>query len=90
MGAPGRVLEAELDDVVALFGECGAGRSAGQTGADDDDGVFAPVGGVHEFRLEAAGVPAFGDGAVGGLRVGEGLARAVLRVVGHVSSPLRS
>ncbi len=63
VGATGRVLEAELDDVVALFGQGRAGRSAGQAGTDHDDGVLAAVGRVDEPGLEAAGVPALRDGA---------------------------
>lgn len=88
--AAGRVLEAELDDVVALFGQRRPGRAAGQPGADDDDGVFAPVGRVDELGLEAAGVPPFGDGTLGGLGVDDGCAGLVVGVVGHVSSRLRS
>ncbi len=86
----GRVLEAELDDVIALFGQRGAGRTAGQAGADDDDGVLAAVGRVDQSGLEAAGVPALGDGTLGRLGVGDRCAGHVVGVVVHVSSPLRS
>ena len=57
VGAARGVLVAELDDVVALFGERGAGRAAGEAGADDDDGVLAAVGGVDQLGLEAAACP---------------------------------
>lgn len=93
------VLVAELDDVVALFGESGAGGATGQPGADDDHGVLAAVGGVDQLGLEAAPVPALGDRAFGGLGVRDGLSGGVLgEVVGfvrfarcvHFSSPVRS
>ena len=57
VGAARGVLVAELDDVVALFGERGAGGAAGEAGADDDDGVLAAVGGVDQLGLEAAACP---------------------------------
>lgn len=93
VGAAGRVLEAELDHVVALFGEGRTGRSAGEAGADDDDGVLAAIGRIDQLGLEAAGVPAFGDGSLGGLGVDDGRAGpvvGVVRVIGHVNSRLRS
>ncbi len=90
VGAARGVLVAELDHVVALFGEGGARRAAGQAGADDDDGVLAPVGRVDQLGLEAAGVPAVGDRAPGRLGVGDRLPGRVRGVGGHVSSLLRS
>lgn len=93
VGAAGRVLVAELDDVVALFGERGARRAARETGAHDDHRVLAAVGGVDELGLEAAGVPAFVDRAGRGLGVDDRLTGRVVRVFGgssHVSSRLRS
>ncbi len=78
VGAARGVLVAELDDVVALFGQGGAGGAARETGADDDDAVLAPVGGVDQLRLEAAGVPAFGDGSGGRLGVGDRLTEGVV------------
>ena len=86
VGAARGVLVAELDDVVALFGERGAGRAARQAGADDDHGVLAPVGRVDQLGLEAAGVPALGDGPAGRLGVGDGLAGRVVGVVESVMS----
>ena len=57
VGAARGVLVAELHDVVALFGQGGAGRAAGEAGADDDDGVLAAVGRVDQLGLEAAACP---------------------------------
>lgn len=82
VGAARGVGEAELDHVVALFGEGGAGGAAGQAGADDDDGVTAPVGRVDQLGLEAAAVPALGDGAFGRLGVGDRVPGGVVGVVG--------
>ncbi len=82
VGAARGVGEAELDHVVALFGEGRAGRSARQAGTDDDDGVLAAVGGVDELGFEAAAVPAVRDRAFGGLGVGDGVAGGVRGVVG--------
>lgn len=82
VGAARGVGEAELDHVVALFGERRAGRSARQAGTDDDDGVLATVGRVDELGLEAATVPTVRDRAFGGLGVGDGLAGGVGGVVG--------
>ena len=62
---PGRVLEAEALHVVAELAQRGGGRGAGQTGADDDDGVLPLVGGVHQLHLEAVLVPLLLDGAGG-------------------------
>ena len=95
VGAARGVLVAELDDVVALFGEGGARGSAREAGADDDHGVLAAVGGVDQLGLEAAPVPAFGDGPVRGLGVGDRLPHRVLAVFVecgfvHVNSPIRS
>ncbi len=91
VGAARGVLVAELDDVVALFGQRGARGAAGETGADDDHRVFAPVGGVDESGLETAGVPALVDGSCRGLGVGDGFPGREVRVFkGHFSSPLRS
>lgn len=91
--ATGRVLVAELDDVIALFGERRAGGAAREAGADDDHRVLAAVGGVDELGLEAAGVPALVDRALWGLGVDDrltGRVRGVFRGCGHVSSPIRS
>jgi hypothetical protein len=90
VGAPRRVLVAELHDVVALLRQRGAGGAARQAGADDDHGVLAAVGGVDQFRLEAAPVPALLDRAARRLGVGDGLAGGVVRVGGHVSPPIPS
>ncbi len=90
VGAARGVLVAELDDVVALFGEGGTGGAAREAGADDDDGLAAPVGGVDQLRLETARVPALVDGSGGGLGVGDRLSGRVVGVGCHVSSPLRS
>src|SRR5690606_33591952 len=49
VGPAGRVLDAEVKDVVAQLGQ-GSGRgSAGQAGAHHDDGVLALVGGSHQL-----------------------------------------
>lgn len=73
------VLVAELDDVVALFGEGGAGRAAREAGAHHDHRVLAPVGRVDQLGLEPALVPALVDRAGRGLGVGD---RGAGRVVG--------
>src|SRR5690606_3108767 len=78
VGAARGVLVAELDDLVTLFGEGGAGRAAREAGAHHDDGVLAPVGGVDQLGLEAALVPALVDGARGRLGVGDRLAGRVV------------
>ncbi len=83
VGAARGVLVAELDDVVALFGERGAGGAARETGADDDDGVLAAVGRVDQLGLEAPLVPALVDGPCGGLGVGDRRAGRVVGVRGH-------
>lgn len=90
VGAARGVLVAELDHVVALFGEGGAGGAAREAGADDDDGVLAAVGRVDQLGLEAALVPALVDRAGRGLGVDDRLTGHVVRVRVHVSSPLRS
>ncbi len=77
------VLVAELDDVVALFGQRGPGGAAREAGADDDHGVLAAVGRVDQPRLEAARVPALVDRSGGGLGVGDRLAGRVVGVRGH-------
>ncbi len=82
VGPPGRVLEAELDHVVALFGEGGTGRAARQAGADHDHGVLAPVRRVDQLGLEPPLVPALFDRPPGGPGVGDRLADAVVRVLG--------
>src|SRR5690606_41226587 len=47
VGPPGRVLNAEVEHVVAQLAQGRGRRSAGQPGAHDDDGVAPPVGRVH-------------------------------------------
>ena len=61
VGPARRVLVAELLDVVALLTEGGAGRAAGQSGADDDHGELAAVGGIHQLGFELPGVPTLVD-----------------------------
>lgn len=85
VGAARGVLVAELDDVVALFGEGGAGRAAREAGAHDDDRVLAPVGRVDQLGLEAALVPALGDGSGRGLGVDDRITGPVVRVGGEGS-----
>ena len=83
------VLVAELDDVVALFGEGRAGGAAREAGAHDDHRVLAPVGRIDQLGLETALVPALVHRSGRRLAVGDGFAGDVVGV-GHVSSPLRS
>lgn len=81
VGAARGVLVAELDDVVALFGEGGAGGTAGEAGADDDHRVLAPVGRVDEPGLEPALVPALVDRSGRSLGVDDRLTGRVVRVL---------
>ncbi len=76
------VLVAELDDAVALFGQRGPGRAAGQAGADHDHGVLAAVGRVDQPGLEPAGAPALLDGPFGRPGVGQRIPDAVVGVAG--------
>src|SRR5207248_9473656 len=48
VGAAGRVLEAERQDVVAQLGEAGGGAGPGEPGADHDDRVLPLVGRVDQ------------------------------------------
>lgn len=73
-------------DLVALLGERGGGRAAGQAGADHDHGHLPAVGRVDELGLEAATFPAGLDRAVGSLGVGD---RVALDVEIHVRTPIR-
>src|SRR5690606_22407292 len=50
VGPPGRVLDAEVEHVVAELAQGRGGRRAGQPGSDHDDGVLPLVGGVHQFN----------------------------------------
>lgn len=81
VGASRGVLVAELDDVVTLFGERGARGAAREPGADDDDGVLAPVGRVDQLGLETALVPALVDGTGRGLGVDDRLTGRVVHVL---------
>ncbi|GAB3957938.1 hypothetical protein GCM10027614_74380 [Micromonospora vulcania] len=72
--------------VVALLGQRGRGRAAGQTGADHDHRHLAAVGRVDQLGLEAPGVPALLDRAVGSLGVGD---RVALGEEFHVRTPIR-
>src|SRR5205085_5331749 len=49
MRAPGRILEAETIYVVAQFSEASGRRTAGEAGTNDDDVVFALVGGTDQL-----------------------------------------
>ncbi len=84
VGAARGVLVAELDDVVALFGEGGARGAAGQSGPHDDHRVLAPVGGVDQLGLEAARVPALVDGSGGRLAVDDRFTCPVVHVGCHL------
>ena len=59
--APRAVVDAEALDVVAELAERRRRRRPGQAGADDEDGVFPPVGGVHQLRFELVPVPLLGQ-----------------------------
>src|SRR5262249_34815375 len=61
--AAGAVLNAEVEDVVAELAERGGGRSAGEAGADDDDGVLPFVGWIDQLHLELVPVPLLSDRA---------------------------
>ena len=61
VGAPRTILKAETLDVVAKFGERSRGRSAGKSGADDDDVVLAFVGRIDQLHIESMPVPAILD-----------------------------
>ena len=65
VGAAGAVLITEAADVEAHFAErCGGGAS-GKAAADDDDVIFAPVGGVDEAQVCLVGTPFVGERAGG-------------------------
>ena len=71
VGAARAVLIAEALHLVAEFGERRGGGTSGKTRADDDDGVFAFVRRVDEFRLglvlgPLSGKRSLGDGGVQG------------------------
>ena len=61
--APGAVLDAEVQDVVAELAERCRRGGAGQPGTDDDDRVLALVGRVDQLHLELVPVPLGGDRA---------------------------
>src|SRR5262249_38903002 len=66
---PGRVLEAEAQDVVAQLGEARRGAGPGQPGADHDHRVLPLVGGVDEPLLPLEPRPLLGQRAARDLRV---------------------
>src|SRR5690606_6968005 len=51
MSAARAILITKTRDVVTLLGQARRRRGAGQAAANDDDRVFAPVGGVDEFGV---------------------------------------
>ena len=57
--APGAVLNAEVEDVVAELPERGRRRGAREARADDEDRVLALVGRVDQLHLELVPVPLF-------------------------------
>ena len=59
----GAILKAEAVYVVAEFAEAGGSGGAGETGTDDEDFVFAFVGGIDELELEFVIAPGIFDGA---------------------------
>ena len=61
MSAARGVVEREALHVVALLAERGGGGGPREARADDQDGVLAPVGGIHQLHLEAAAVPLLFD-----------------------------
>src|SRR6185436_6197723 len=61
--APGGVLDAEVQDVVAQLAKRRRRRRAGQAGADDDDRVLPLVGRVDQLHLELVPVPLLADRA---------------------------
>ena len=65
VGAPGRVLEAEGLDPVALGGERRGGAGAGEPGADDDDRVVGALARPDEPVLVEPVLPALLDRALG-------------------------
>ena len=69
VGAARRVVVREALHVIALLAERGGGGGAGEARADDQDGVLAPVRGVHQVHLEAAAVPFLFDQSCGNSRV---------------------
>ena len=61
MGAARGVLQAEGEDVVAQLGQRGRGRSAGQPGTDDDQGVVALVRRIDQLEFELVFIPLLRD-----------------------------
>src|SRR5687767_2956679 len=69
---PRTVLVAEAFYPVAEFAEGRCGGCTGETGADDDDLVFAAIGRVDQLRFELVLLPLFLEGAAGNLGVENG------------------
>src|SRR5579864_4318022 len=64
-----RILKAEALHVVAELAQAGGRGCSGEPGTNDEDGVFALVGRIHQLHFEARLIPEFFDGAVGDSRV---------------------
>ena len=65
VGAARRILVTEGFDVVAELAQGGSGGAPGQTGADDEDLVFALIRRIDEFHVLAMFVPFFCEGSGG-------------------------
>ena len=63
------VLDAEAEDVVAQLAKRRRGGRTREAGADDDDGVLAPIRRVHQLRFEAVTVPLVGERSAGNFGV---------------------
>jgi hypothetical protein len=57
VGTAGRILDAEYLHVVAQFAQRGSGRSAAQSGSDNDDVEFSFVGRAHYLDGRLVVVP---------------------------------
>ena len=69
--AAGRVVEGDGVDLVAEFGKGGGSGGTGESGSDDDDGVFSLVGRGDQLEVELVSVPARGHRTAGDVRLEE-------------------
>ena len=75
VSAARRVLDAEVKHVEAHLSQSRSGRSAGETGTNDDDVEFALIGGVYEFLVCFIVGPFLSNRTFGDFRVDNRLSR---------------
>src|SRR5439155_24240332 len=69
VGAARTVLDAEVEDLIPELAKRCGGRSAGQSGADDDHRELPLVGGIDQLHRELVPVPLVGERARGNVAV---------------------